>query len=150
MPTATMTDRVLVDTSVLIAAIDSSRNGHLAARAVIESDPRALFVAAQTEREFLVVVTRPTQANGYGADGATAVSQWREITSTMEVVDETPGSRAVLESLVANASALGKQVHDANLAAIANDQQAAAIITANPRHFERFAHLVAVESITSA
>ena len=103
-----MTDRVLLDSNVLIAAIDSSRQGHLLAQSLIESDPRALSVTGQNLREFLSALTRPTSANGYGAPGDRAVADWAEITSTMEFMDETPGSRQLLTSFVSDGKATGK------------------------------------------
>ena len=142
-----MTERVLLDSNVLIAAIDSSRPGHLLARSLIESDPRALTVTGQNMREFLSTLTRPTSVNGYGADGDRAVAEWTEITSTLELVDETPGSRQLLASFVGDGTAVGKQVHDANLVAVAVAHGATALITANRRHFERFTKLIEVEEL---
>lgn len=142
-----MTDRVLLDSNVLIAAIDSSRQGHLLARSLIESDPRALSVTGQNLREFLSALTRPTSANGYGAPGDRAVADWAEITSTMEFMDETPGSRQLLTSFVSDGKATGTQVHDANLVAVAVEHGATTLITANRCHFERFAEFIEVEEL---
>lgn len=142
-----MTERVLLDSNVLIAAIDSSRPGHLLARNLIESDPRALTVSGQNLREFLSTLTRPASVNGYGADGDRAVADWTEVTSTLEFVDETPGSRQLLASFVSHGKAVGKQVHDANLVAVAVEHGATALITANRRPFERFTKLIEVEEL---
>lgn len=143
-----MTDRVVLDSNVLIAALDDSRPGHLAARMIIESDPRALAITGQNLREFLSTMTRPRESNGYGLAGERAVADWTEITSTLEFVPETSGSQRLLESLVSNGRATGKQVHDANLVAVAVDQGASTLITANLRHFERFAELIEIEELS--
>lgn len=142
-----MTDRVLLDSNVLIAAIDSSRPGHLLARSLIESDPRALTVTGQNMREFLSTLTRQASVNGYGAEGDRAVADWAEITSTLEFVDETPGSRQLLTSFVSDGKAAGKRIHDANLVAVAVEHGAATLITANRRHFERFTEFIEVEEL---
>jgi len=142
-----MTERVLVDTNVLIAALDRDRPSHLAARFLVESDPRAISVTGQNLREFLAALTRPRADNGYGQAGAAAVAYWSEVTGTLDVIEETPGSRRLLGSLVADDKARGKQVHDAGLVAVAVEHGATTIVTANPRHFERFADLISIEEL---
>lgn len=141
-------ERVIIDTNVLVAAADSTRPGHLAARSLIESDPRALCVSGQVLREFLVVGTRPVAQNGLGMAGPAVVMALAEHTSTLGLVDETAGSRQLLSSLVAEGRAAGTQVHDANLVAVAVEHGATTIITANRRHFERFADLIEIEDLT--
>ena len=142
-----MTERVLLVSNVLIAAIDASRPAHLTARTIIESDPRALAITGQNLREFLATLTRPSASNGYGIAGHRAVADWTEITSTLELLLETPGSQQLLTSLIADGRAVGKQVHDANLVAVAVDHGASTLITANRRHFERFSDLIQVEEL---
>lgn len=148
--TTTVSERVLVDTNVLVAAFDAGRLGHLRARVVIESDPRALCVSSQSQREFLAVLTRPEHENGYGLAGAAAVMVWNDHTATMEVVDDNAHARVRLQSLIGADRAVGKQVHDANLVAVAVEHGATTIITANRRHFERFADLIAIEDLDPA
>jgi len=142
-----MTDRVLLDTNVLIAAVDRDRPGHLAARRLVESDPRALAITGQNLREFLVALTRPRANDGYGQTGPTAVAYWSEVSATLDSVEETRASRQLLASLVAGEKAVGKQVHDANLVAVAIEHGARAIVTASPRHFARFADLIEIEAL---
>lgn len=145
--TTTVTERVLVDTNVLVAAFDEARPGHLPARTLIESDPRELCVAGQSHREFLDVLTRPRADNGYGLAGAAAVMVWNDHTATMQVLDGDARTRARFAGLIGADRALGKQVHDANLVAVAVEHGAAALITANRRHFERFADLIRIEDL---
>ena len=143
-----MTERVFVDTNILVAAYDPNRPRHLEARALLESDPRDLAVAHQSLREFVVVLTRPVEANGHGLDGPTASAAWRAVTSTVTHLPETEASQALLLEFVDSGLAVGKQVHDANLVAIALDHGASTLITANPRHFSRFSHLITIESLS--
>lgn len=147
---AMMTERVLLDTNVLIATTDDSRQGHLAARRLIETEPRDLIIAGQSTREFLAVATRPRAVNGYGLSSPHAVSVLAEHTATLTVVDESAQSRGTLVGFVAGNLVRGKQIHDANLVAVALDHGATAIITANPGHFERFAHLIRIEPLAPA
>jgi predicted nucleic acid-binding protein len=145
-----MTERVLLDTNVLIAAADESRDGHLEARRLIEAEPRDLIIAGQSAREFLVVATRPLDVNGYGLSSPHAAAVLAEHTATLTVVDESGQSRRTLIGFVASNLVRGKQIHDANLVAVALDHGATAIVTANPGHFDRFAHLIRVESLVPA
>ncbi len=62
MPVA---ERLLVDTNILPEATDAKRPYRQEARELIESY-RGLVLPAQVIREYLVVTTRPTAANGLG------------------------------------------------------------------------------------
>lgn len=44
-------------------------------------------------------------------------------------------------------AARGKQVHDANLVAVALAHDATAIVTGNTRHFARFASTIVIEGV---
>ena len=54
---------LVLDSTVLIAALDQSRSSHQMAREVLSSD-REKAVTTQTMREALAVATRPRSANG--------------------------------------------------------------------------------------
>lgn len=65
----TAADRVFVDTNVLLAASDPSRPHHHQALHVFDRWPSEgvmLLASGQVLREYLVVATRPLQANGLG------------------------------------------------------------------------------------
>jgi hypothetical protein len=49
--------------------------------------------------------------------------------------------------LVGQDLAAGRQVHDANVVAVALAHGAAAIVTSNSRHFSRFTELIVVEGL---
>lgn len=60
---------VLVDTNVLLSATTSLRSLHRAALCVLNDWPNQgiiLAASAQVFREYLVVTTRPIEANGLG------------------------------------------------------------------------------------
>ena len=65
----------------------------------------------------------------------------------LDVVPEGELVSAALLDLVSDGLAIGKQVHDANIVAVALTHDASAIVTDNARHFERFAHLVEIHSL---
>lgn len=66
---------LILDSTVLIAAMDQGRASHLAVRELLSSDVDKA-VTTQTMREALAVATRPMAANGLGLDFDTA---WRSI-----------------------------------------------------------------------
>ena len=66
---------LVLDSTVLIAALDRARTSHLAVRDLLSSDT-VKAVTTQTMRETLAVATRPLAANGLGIDFTNA---WRSI-----------------------------------------------------------------------
>ncbi len=66
---------LVLDSTVLIAALDRARTSHQAVRDLLSSDA-AKAVTSQTMRETLAVATRPLGANGLGIDFTNA---WKSI-----------------------------------------------------------------------
>jgi predicted nucleic acid-binding protein len=144
------TTLVVVDTNVLLAATDRSRDSYSAASQLISEDERRLAITPQIVREYLAVATRPMEANGFGLAGEDAVANVEQFLDDMELLSEDAATTRLLLELVGQASAAGKQVHDANVVAVALAHGAAAIITDNARHFARFAELVTIENLGAA
>lgn len=141
---------VVVDTNVLLAATDRSRAAHASATAFLNDDERRLALTPQIVREYLAVTTRPVEANGFGLPGEDAVANVEQLLDDMEVLSEDVSTTRRLMDLIRERSAMGKQVHDANVVAVALAHQASAIVTDNARHFSRFADLIGVESLGPA
>ena len=74
---------LILDTTVLIAALDKARVSHQKARDLLSSDV-AKSLTTQTMRESLAVATRPISANGLGLDISIA---WRSITAMRMACD---------------------------------------------------------------
>jgi len=138
---------VVVDTNVLLAATDRSRDHHNAATRFLNEDVRRLAVCPQIVREYLVVTSRPVAVNGLGLSGEDAVANVEQFLEDLEVLSEGPASTRSLMDLIVAGPTVGKQVHDANVVAVAMAHRAVAIVTDNTRHFARFAELIAVEEI---
>jgi len=148
--TTTSADRpplVVVDTNVLLAATDRSRDHHDAATRFLNEDIRQLAVCPQIVREYLAVASRPVAVNGLGLSGEDAVANVGQLLEGMRVLTEGPATTASLMNLMAGPTA-GKQVHDANVVAVALAHRAVAVVTDNTRHFSRFADVMGVESLT--
>ena len=142
---------VVVDTNVLLAATDRSRDAHAAATDLLNEDERRLAITPQIVREYLAVTTRPIEANGLGLAGSDAVANMEQFLADMELMSEDTASTQILLDLIGRQSAAsGKQVHDANVVAVALAHRAAAIVTDNTRHFDRFADLIGVEGMNGS
>lgn len=137
----------VVDTNVLLAATDRSRDHHEAATRFLNEEVRRLAVCPQIVREYLAVASRPVAVNGLGLSGEDAVANVEQFLECMEVLAEGPATTRSLMDLIVTGPSVGKQVHDANVVAVALAHRAVAIVTDNTRHFARFAHVVVVEQI---
>lgn len=138
---------VVVDTNVLLAATDRSRTAHEAATRLLNEDERRLALTPQIVREYLAVATRPAEDNGFGLAAGDAVTNVKQFLDDMDLLSEDGVSTAGLIDLIAGATALGKQVHDANVVAVALAHNARTIVTDNTRHFCRFDQLIAIEGL---
>lgn len=147
MTNADPTSLVVVDTNVLLAATDMSRVAHAAATEFLNEDERRLALTPQIVREYLAVATRPVEVNGLGLSADDAVANVEQVLDDMELLPEDAATTRRLLDLVSHGFAAGKQVHDANVAAVALAHRASAIVTGNPRHYSRFADLIAIEHL---
>lgn len=138
---------VVVDTNVLLAATDRSRAAHATATAFLNNDERRLALTPQIVREYLVVSTRPVEVNGFGLAGADAVANVKQFLDDMVLLSEDAVTTAGLVDLIGDYAVAGKQVHDANVVAVALAHGASAIVSDGVRHFARFDDLIAIENL---
>ena len=140
---------VVVDTNVLLTATDRSRAAHAAATAFLNNDERRLALTPQIVREYLVVSTRPAEVNGFGLSEADAVANMRQFLDDMDLLSEDVVTTAGLMDLIGDHAVVGKQIHDANVVAVALAHRASAIVSDNVGHFARFAELIAIENLSA-
>ena len=136
-------NRWLLDTNVLIAVVDADRSGHTAAVKLFD-DGRPLALTPQILREFMVVASRPLEVNGLGLEPGQAAANAAAFASNAVTLEEDPRVALRLRQLVNQYRITGKQIHDANLVATALVHDVHRLVTANPRHFERFGALIEV------
>ncbi len=139
---------MVVDTNVLLSATDRSRPAHEAATDFLNDDERRLALTPQIVREYLAVATRPVDAHGFGLSGPDAEANVEQLLADMELLTESVASTRRLTDLVGSGAASGKQVHDANIVAVAVTHGAASIVTDDVRHFARYATLIDVEALS--
>jgi predicted nucleic acid-binding protein len=128
---------LLIDTSILLEATDEARSQHAAARSLIERGRRLVF-PAQVVREFLVVATRPVEANGLGMVLRDALENIREFRRVIRLLPEEKPILPTLLSLLGEIPCQGKRIHDAHLVAAAIVHRVGTIATLNAADFRIF------------
>jgi predicted nucleic acid-binding protein len=130
-----------VDTNILLAATASARPEHLAARRLLDEGfaMRSLFASGQVIREYLAVATRPAGANGLGLTSSAGLRNARELAARLHLLSEDERVHQALLDLLERVPCLGKQVHDANIAATLIAHGIRTLVTFNAGDFRRFA-----------
>lgn len=132
---------VLVDTNVLLTATTPARQLHAAALSVLNEWPNRgvrLCTCGQILREYLVVATRRPEVNGLGLSRETALGNVEKLAARMRFLDEDQRVAASLQSILRRTECSGRQIHDANLVAVAERYEVARLVTANAGDFVRF------------
>lgn len=146
-----MTTRVdrFVDTNVLLTATAPRRIGHAQAVALLEAGfaDRSLFLSGQVLREYLAVATRPPAANGLGLTLTEALGNVNQFLERSNFLPEDEVVRDALLRLLAAVPSLGKQIHDANIAATMIAHGIRRLVTLNPGDFQRFVPSIEVEGL---
>jgi predicted nucleic acid-binding protein len=119
---------LLIDTNVLLEATDEARPHHADARRLVESRP-GLVLAAQVVREYLVVATRPSTANGLGLSTGDALANIGEFRRDIRLLPEERAILPAFLALVGRTGCTGKRIHDAHLVATAVAHGVEAIVS---------------------
>ena len=138
---ATVPDRVMLDTNVLLAATDEGRAEHHDALKVLNdwaAMHTELCTSGQVLREYLSVATRPRVQNGLGLNTPDALGNVRAIRARTTLLAEDSKVADRLLGLLADVECRGKQVHDANLVATMLVHGIGAVVTINLEDFARF------------
>ena len=145
--TPTAGDVLFVDTNVLLTATDASRPRHRdAVRLFNEAHAQGvhLAVSGQIFREYLVVATRPSEANGLGLNVGDAIANVNEFLRLTHSCDETEEVARRLRQLAVTYSLHGKVLHDANIVATMTANGISVLVTQNLDDFTRFDEIGAV------
>jgi predicted nucleic acid-binding protein len=132
--TMTCGSTLLLDTNVLLAATDESRDSHVFCTELFQLPTQVgvhLVTIGQILREYLLVATRPVSANGLGLHAIEAVRNIRAFRTRTHLLPESVEIHQELIALVETHSLKGKRIHDANVAAAAGYHNVSAIITDN-------------------
>jgi predicted nucleic acid-binding protein len=133
----------LLDTGVLLRLVNAQDGRHVAVKdaiRVLVARQETLCIASQNVAEFCNVATRPVANNGYGWSPANAIAVLTsEVEPLCSCLAEPPSLYSDLKRLIKTYGVIGKQVHDARLAAIMLGSQVANILTLNDGDFRRYA-----------
>lgn len=138
---------ILNDTGVILRFGVDTDPGHHRAVDFIEArlkDGDVLYCAPQSIREAWSVLTRPASVNGFGFDVAKVQRFVRIVRKTFLLLDEGPEVFIQWELLVDRYGVQGKNVHDANLVAMALAHNVRHVATLNERDFRRFSEITLV------
>lgn len=113
----------------------------IATCAVLELHRRGeiLHVTSQNLIEYRNVATRPKITNGLGLSAADAEAKAAVFESTFALLEENPGIYPAWKATVDGLGIIGKQVHDARLAAVCHVHAVTHLLTFNVAHFASMA-----------
>ena len=144
---------VFIDTNVLLTATDESRPNHDVAGSLIANcGSRGLHLVAsgQVLREYLVVATRPVDANGLGLSTQDAVGNLGAFLAHIRILAETEKSAEHLRQLGLAHQLRGKSFHDANIVATMSSHGIHILVTENIKDFASFGEVDAVSVLDFA
>ena len=136
--------RYLIDTSVLARSLDANHPDRTAAADAVDrlvADGRGVFLVPQVLYEWWTVATRPQSVNGLGMIAADAALALAALEATHPMLDDPPLLYAAWRQLVLHHGVLGKQTHDARLAAAMQVHGLTHLLTFNAQHFARYPFL---------
>lgn len=130
----------LVNTNMLARFVDrgsSARPAALRALRILKRQGDRPVIVPQVCVEFWAVATRPAAGNGLGLTPVRANSLLGRFETLFEVLPESPEIYAEWRRLVEALSVVGRQVHDARLAASMNVYGISNILTFDRGDFRR-------------
>ncbi len=133
--------KLLLDSNVLLRWADSRAPEHadcMEAVVRVATASNVVYVCAQVMIESYVVATRPTEVNGLGLAPKEAQQFLADIENSSPCLPEPPNIGKLWSDLITRHSVMGRQAHDARLAALMLSQGVDAIITLNFQDFARY------------
>jgi predicted nucleic acid-binding protein len=130
-----------LDTNILLTATNEARQHYQLARDLIISHHRSglhLGISGQIIREYMVVATRPPQANGLGLSPNDTIHNVGEFRERLLFFPESEEVSNELRVLVKEYRLSGTRIHDANVAATMSAHGVTKLITENTDDFSAF------------
>jgi len=140
--------KYLVDTNILLRLVQKNSPMHLdTQRAILTLKKQGEFlcIIPQNIIEFWAVATRPLDKNGLGLSINQAEEESEKLKKIFILELDTPQIFTEWESLVIKYQVMGKQVHDARLAAAMIAHNITHLLTFNVDDFKRFSEIVVVD-----
>ena len=140
-------DILFLDTNILLSATDESRSNHRLARWVISSSHHYgvhLAISGQIEREYLVVATRRSDANGLGLDPEDACRNIHAMRRRMVLFEEVEPVAGKLTLLTRKHALRGVRIHDANVVVTMVTHGISKLVTENEGDFSMYPEIQTV------
>ncbi|MBO1049112.1 MAG: PIN domain-containing protein [Dolichospermum sp. DEX182a] len=140
--------KYLVDTNILLRLVQKNSPMHLdTQRAILKLKKQGEFlcIIPQNIIEFWAVATRPLDKNGLGLSITQAEEESEKLKKIFILELDTPQIFIEWESFVIKYQVMGKQVHDARLAAAMVAHNITHLLTFNIDDFKRFSDIVVVD-----
>jgi predicted nucleic acid-binding protein len=138
----------LADTNILLRVVQTTSPHHRIARAALTKLRRSgceILLVPQILVEFWSVATRPVIANGLGYSPTVADRLIGRFERLFTLLPDNPLIYEEWRKLVLNATIIGRQAHDARLAAAMIVHGIPQILTFNLADFRRFPGITALD-----
>jgi predicted nucleic acid-binding protein len=132
----------LLDTNLLVRLANTADPLHSVATnavATLRGQGDVLWITPQNLIEFRSVATRPASANGLGLSPSQSESKAIVFEAAFQMLADGPAIYSAWKALVSAVGVIGKQVHDARLAAVCHANGVDHLLTFNVADFARLA-----------
>jgi predicted nucleic acid-binding protein len=136
-----------LDSNILLRSIEEDHSHYDEALDVINKligRGAEIFLLPQSLYEFWVVATRPKKDNGLELSAAEAEAILAKFESVFPLKHDTQAVYKEWRRLVTQHAVIGKNSHDARLAAAVGAHGITCIVTFNKDHFKRFTTITAI------
>jgi predicted nucleic acid-binding protein len=133
--------KILLDSNVLLRWSDSKAAEHASCMEAVSrlaESANVVCVCAQVIIESYVVATRPVEVNGLGFSSHEARQTLTDIESSFACLSEPPDIAVYWRRLIEQQEIMGRQAHDARIAALMLAHDVRHILTLNPSDFIRY------------
>ncbi|MCL5103502.1 MAG: type II toxin-antitoxin system VapC family toxin [Armatimonadetes bacterium] len=139
--------KYLIDTNILLRFFelaDPLNTEVVSAVDKLTSATTDVCVCAQVLIEFWAAATRPLEANGFGLSAAEAEVRLDQIEALFTCLPEPPDIAGRWRKLAVGCSVLGRQAHDARIAALMLAHGVTHILTLNTSDFTRYQGIIPI------
>ncbi len=133
---------ILLDTNVLVYAIDSNSQFNIRSQAIFQKQDVELFTTSKNISEFLSVVTRGENSY-FNIDDALNIVE--DIASTMNIVFPNQYSFEIFQRLLKSYKPKGLKIHDIEIISIALAHNVNNIATFNVKDFSNINEISLVQ-----
>ena len=137
----------LIDTNIFLRSRDAESPDRDACTRVVQhliDTDESAYVCTQVLAEYWVVATRPCAVNGMGLGTDGAAAEIDKIMGAFDSLVEPADGSLRWRDLVARHNVVGKQAHDARIAALMLAHGVTHILTLNSADFARYSGVTAV------